>query len=270
MENQMDIPKMGFGTYGRTGEDGIDAILCALRTGYRHLDTAQSYDTEYEVGEAFRRSGLGRDEVFMTTKISTDNFGKGQLFPSLESSLKIMGLVQADLTLIHWPSPNGAVPLEVYLVQLAEAQAQGLTRLIGVSNFTIALLKQAASILGKGRIVNNQFELNPNLQNKELATYCLENGISVTCYLPIARGRLASDPLLQSIARNHDATVEQVILAFEFAKGYCAIPTSARPERIRSNFEATKLTLQLEEIAQIEALDKNSRMIDPDWGPDWD
>jgi len=181
-----------------------------------------------------------------------------------------MRIDQVDLTLIHWPAPNGAIPLKVYLSQIAEAQERGLTRLIGVSNFTIALLQQAEEIVGKGRIVNNQFELNPLIQNKKLAEYCQRNDIIVTCYLPIARGTLSGDPVLCAIAGNHGATVEQVIIAFELAKGYCAIPTSGRAERIRSNFAAGKLRLKQEEIALIEALDRNQRTIDPDWGPDWD
>ena len=210
------------------------------------------------------------NSVFVTTKISTDNFGPGLLVPSLRDSLKAMQMEQVDLTLIHWPSPRGRVALEVYLTQLAEAQDAGLTRLIGVSNFTIALLDQAERILGPGRIVNNQFELNPYLQNKKLARHCQSKDISVTCYLPIAKGTLSDDPVLKRIAGAHGATVEQVILAFEFAKGYNAIPTSSRADRIRSNFEATKLRLDPADIAAIETLDRGQRAIDPEWGPDWD
>jgi 2,5-diketo-D-gluconate reductase B len=154
--------------------------------------------------------------------------------------------------------------------QLAEAHALGLTRLIGVSNFTIAMLKEAQAILGDLPIANNQFELNPLMQNKRLASYCKEAGISVTCYLPIARGILGDVPEVAEIAASHKATPEQVALAFEFAKGYIAIPTSGKAERIRSNFEATKLMLTEDEIRTIEGVDRGQRVIDPDWGPDWD
>jgi 2,5-diketo-D-gluconate reductase B len=263
-------PRMGFGTYGRQGEAGVDAMLFALETGYRHLDTAQTYETEREVGEAVRRSGLSRDEVFLTTKISTQNYGEGMLIDSLRRSLDNLGVEQVDLTLLHWPSPNGRQPLQSYLLPLVEAQDLGLTRLVGTSNFTIALLEEAERLVGPGCIVNNQVELNPYIQNKVLANYCLEKGISVTCYQPIAQGLLANDPVLSNIARNHDASVEQVALAFEMAKGYAAIPTSGKQARIRSNFEALHLVLTGDEIARIEAIDKNRRAIDPDWGPDWD
>lgn len=270
MQNQTNIPQMGFGTYGRQGDAGIAALLVALETGYRHFDTAQDYDTETEVGEAIKRSGLKRSDVFVTTKISTHNLGPGQLIPSLERSLDTLQLDQLDLTLIHWPSPNGAVPLEVYIEQLAEAHALGLTKLVGVSNFTIALLEQAKASMGNVPISNNQVELNPLLQNKRLATYCKNEGISVTCYLPIARGVLGDVPIIRDLAIKYHATPEQIALAFEFAKGYIAIPTSGRAERIRANFEAIKLSLSVEDIAAIESIDCGQRAINPDWGPNWD
>jgi 2,5-diketo-D-gluconate reductase B len=270
MQNQYDIPMMGFGTYGRTGAAGVEAMLVAFEAGYRHFDTAQDYGTEGQVGQAVQRSGLDRTEVFVTTKIATGNLGRGALVPSLRRSLENLRLDRLDLTLIHWPSPNGAIPLPVYIEQLAEAHALGLTRLIGVSNFTIAMLEEAQAILGDLPIANNQFELNPLLQNKKLANYCTDKGISVTCYLPIARGILGKVPVIAEIAARHQATSEQVALAFEFAKGYIAIPTSGKPERIRSNFLATKLTLTDADIRAIEAVDRGQRMIDPAWGPDWD
>ena len=261
---------MGFGTFGRAGPGGVAAILTALETGYRHLDTAQTYQTERECGEALRQSGLKRDEVFLTTKISTDNFAPGKLVPSLRKSLDALGIDRVDLTLIHWPAPNGALPLPVYLEQLAAAHAIGLTRLVGVSNFTIAHLRDAKAILGALPITNNQVELNPYLQNRNLVTYCKSNNISVTCYLPIARGRLAGDPVLEPIARRHDATVEQIALAFEMQMGLIVIPTSGKAERIKSNYAAINIRLAPEEIAAIEAIDRGERVIDPAWGPAWD
>jgi 2,5-diketo-D-gluconate reductase B len=261
---------MGFGTYGRTGEAGIAAMLVALETGYRHLDTAQDYGTEKEVGQALRRSDLPRSAVFVTTKVATGNLGPGALVASLRQSLDNLQVERLDLALIHWPSPHNAVPLPVYIEQLAEAHALGLTRLIGVSNFPIAMLEAAQAVLGDLPIANNQVELNPLMQNSKLANYCTQRGISVTCYLPIARGILGDVPVIADIAARHAATPEQVALAFEFAKGYIAIPTSGRAERIRSNYLATRLTLDAADIAAIEAVDRGQRVIDPAWGPDWD
>lgn len=269
-KNQYDMPLMGFGTFGRNGEEGIEAILTALEVGYRHIDTAQTYDTEAECGEAIRRSGVNRTDIFVTTKISTDNFGPGQLVPSLKRSLDQLGMDQVDLTLIHWPSPHGKVPLNVYMEQLAEAHAEGLTARVGVSNFTIALLAQAQEIMGDLKLVNNQFENHPYLQNALLTEYCKRNDISVTCYLPIARNAIADDPVLQRVARAHDCTVQQAALAFSMARGLCVIPASANPDRIATNFAAQQIELTDAEVATIAAIDRNERQIDFDWAPDWD
>ncbi len=265
-----DMPRLGLGTYGRRSDDGAAAIRTALEVGYRHIDTAQSYYTEVEVGEALRQSGIPRDEVFITTKIDMPNYGEGRLIPSLRQSLRNIGLDQVDLTLIHWPSPRNEVPLETYLTQIAHAQDQGLTRLIGVSNFPIALLKDTDRILGAGRIATNQIELNPMFQNRKLADYCAGQGLLITCYQPIAKGRVAHSPTLQRIAAAYGATPEQVALAWELANGHAVIPASSNAERIASNFAALKLSLATEDMASIATIPDGPRAIDPDWGPDWD
>ena len=265
----MEIPRLGFGTYGRTGADGIRALETALAAGYRHFDTAQSYNTESEVGAAIRSSGLARKEVWVTTKIDMANFGPGRLIPSLEHSIERLGLTP-DLTLIHWPSPNGELALPVYLDQIAEAKVRGLTREIGVSNFPVALLTEAEARLGKGEILTNQFELNPLFRNRSLAVFCQSKGILVTCYQPLAQGRISGSPTAAAIAARLNATAGQVALAWELAKGYAAIPTSSRTDRIVSNFAALKLTLSEADIAAIENLPQAARSIDPGWGPAWD
>lgn len=264
------IPAMGFGTYRRKGDAGLNAILLALETGYRHLDTAQSYDSERECGEALRRSGLGRDAVFVTTKIDMPNYGKGKLVPSLRRSLDALELASVDLTLIHWPVPETELAMAVYLEQLSEAQGLGLTQRIGVSNFTRALIDRAVGILGPGVIVNNQVEAHPYLQNRALVAHCQDRGISVTGYLPIARGTLGEDPVMQAVASRHDATVEQVALAFGLQRGLIVIPTSGNAERIAINFAARNLTLGADDMAAIEGLDRGHRMVDPSSAPDWD
>lgn len=270
MAYQGEIPRLGFGTYGRTGAEGEAAILAAIEAGYRHIDTAQSYDTEAEVGRAIRASGLPRDEIFVTTKVTTERLGPGQVVPSLEESLERLGLDTVDLALIHWPAPNGAIAPGVYLEQIAEAKARGLAQRIGVSNFTIALIDTARAMLGDGEMATNQIELNPKFQNRKVADHCNEAGILVTCYQPIARGRLNEDPVLTRIAEAHGATTSQVALAWELANGYAAIPTSSRPERIRENFAAGALKLTQQDLAAIDALEQAPRRVDPDWGPDWD
>lgn len=262
---------MGFGTYGRTGPEGIEALLFALETGYRALDTAQSYDTEYECGEALRRSGLQRDEVFLTTKIEGKNSAAGRLLQSLEQSCDRLGVDSVDLTLIHWPvGPAGRLDMEGYLPELLEAQARGLTRLIGGSNFTIADLEAVERIAGPGAFDNNQFERHPLLQNQKLVNYCNKNEISVTCYLPLARGACAGVPEIEAIAARHGASVHQVALAFSLNQGLIVIPTSGKHERIAENFAARDIKLSADEIATIAGADRGARQINPSWSPEWD
>lgn len=265
------IPAMGFGTFGRTGEAGIEAILFALETGYRHLDTAQSYGTEAECGEALRRSGLPRDEVFVTTKITGDNCHGGKLRDSLERSRETIGVEQLDLVLIHWPlGPGGRFPMPVYLEELVEAQQAGLTRLIGVSNFTIADLEEAEQLIGAGRLATNQVERHPYLQNRRLVADCRRRGIAVTCYLPLARGACAGDPVIEPIAARHGVTAHHVALAYSLNQGHIIIPTSGQKDRIRANFGARDIMLSAEELAAIDGCDRNGRQINPAWVPAWD
>ncbi|WP_417271691.1 aldo/keto reductase [Celeribacter sp.] len=266
----IEIPRIGYGTYGRSGSGGIAAIRTALDAGYRHLDTAQSYETEKETGAGLRESGLDRDEVFITTKVTQANYAPGCLVPSLRDSCEALGVERVDLTLLHWPAPNGDRPLTAYLPQLLEAQEQGLTRLIGVSNFPIALLEEAERIAGPNRISTNQVECNILFQNKILADYCGRKGILLTCYQPIAHGNATTDPAMMEIARELDATPAQVALAWCLAKGYAAIPTSSKPARIRENFGATRVTLSPGHLARIAKIPQHPRSIAPDWGPEWD
>lgn len=264
------MPLLGFGTYGRTGTGGIAQLVTAFETGYRHFDTAQDYNTEREVGIAVRQSGLPRNKIFITTKVATTNLSNYKVVESLEKSLNILQMDHVDLALIHWPSPNGELPLAVYLDQMLEAKSKNLAKNIGVSNFTIALLDEAISRAGPGVIVNNQVELNPWLQNRKLANHCKNKGVSVTCYCPILRGQLRSDSVLSRIASAHKATVEQVALAFEISQGYTAIPTSSKTDRIRSNFAALNLRLSPTNVSDILTCDRGHRTIDPSWGPEWD
>lgn len=271
MTDQALIPRIGFGTFDRTGEAGIATMLLALETGYRHLDTAQSYGTEGECGEALRRSGLRRDEVFLTTKVTGENCQPGKMVASLEQSRDALGVDTIDLTLIHWPvGPSGAFDKSSMFDQLLDAQSRGLTRLIGVSNFTIADLEATKPLLGNVKLATNQFERHPFLQNTRLVNYCRDNGITVTCYLPLARGACAGNPTMEAIAKTHVATPHQVALAFSLAQGHVVIPTSGKPERVRENFDAGRLKLSATELEAIERLDRKGRQINPVWSPKWD
>ena len=160
--------------------------------------------------------------------------------------------------------------MEVYLPELAEAQQLGLTRLIGVSNFTIADIARAVSLLGAGRIATNQVERHPLLRNQRLVDYCVGHGIAVTCYLPLARGRCAGVPVIEEIARAHDATPHQIALAMSLAEGHIVIPTSRHRARIEENFAARHIALTPAELERLKAADRGDRQIDPVWSPKWD
>jgi 2,5-diketo-D-gluconate reductase B len=265
-----DIPKLGLGTFGRTGEAGIAALLTALEMGYRHIDTAQSYDTESSVGEAVRRSGLARSDVFITTKVADTNLEKADFLPSVERSLETLGVDAVDLLLIHWPSDKDAVPFEDYMLSLAQARDNGWAKQIGVSNYPIALLDRAEALLGEGALSTNQVELHPFLQAPKLREYAASKNLPLTAYMPLAKGKVSTDPVLVEIGEKHGVTATAISLAFLMAEGHIVIPASSNPDRLRQNMIANSVRLDAEDIAAIRKLDSGHRMIDPDKAPAWD
>lgn len=265
------IPAFGLGTFRLKEQVVIDSVTNALALGYRLIDTAQIYGNEAEIGQAIADSGVPRQDLFLTTKIWTDNLAQDRLIPSLKDSLARLRTEQVDLTLIHWPSPGGAVPMAEYLGALAEAKAQGLTRLIGVSNFTTALLREAIGILGAAQIATNQVELSPYLQNRPLAAFAREQGIHLTSYMTLAYGKVLGDPVLQAIAQAHGATPAQVALAWALQQGHAVIPSSTRRENLAGNLKARQLRLRDAEMARIGALDRGERLANPEGlAPAWD
>lgn len=267
----MSIPTFGVGTFRLTGQTVIDSVRTALEVGYRAIDTAQIYGNEAEVGQAIAESGVARADLFLTTKIWTANYAKDKLVASLRDSLDKLRTDAVDLTLIHWPAPGNGVALPEYMEALAEAKALGLTRQIGISNFNIALTRQAIDVVGKGEIATNQVELSPYLQGAKLTAFLQEQGIAVTSYMTLAYGKVLKDPVLARIAAKHDATVAQVALAWALQLGYAVIPSSTRRENLASNLLARDLTLAADDMAAIAALERNGREVDPaGLAPEWD
>ena len=264
------IPKFGLGTFGRTGEDGVAALLGALEIGYRHIDTAQSYDTESSVGEAVRRSGLPRSDVFITTKVADTNLAEADFLPSVERSLETIGVDAVDLLLVHWPSNKDSVPFETYMLALAQARERGWATRIGVSNYPMALLDRAEALLGAGALSTNQVELHPFLQSPKLVGYARSKNLPLTAYMPLAKGRVGDDAVLARIGEKYDVTAAAISLAFLMAEGHIVIPASSNPERLRQNMTATTVTLDAGDIAAIRKLDRGDRMINPDKAPPWD
>ncbi|WP_298924665.1 2,5-didehydrogluconate reductase DkgB [uncultured Ramlibacter sp.] len=265
------IPPFGLGTYRLKGQTVIDSVRNGLALGYRLVDTAQIYGNEAEVGQAIADSGVARQDLFLTTKIWVDHYAADKLIPSLKESLAKLRTEQVDLTLIHWPSPGGAVPVAEFMGALAQAKAQGLTRLIGVSNFNIALMQEAIAAVGAQEIATNQVELHPYLQNRKLAAFAQSQGIAVTSYMTLAYGEVLKDPVLLQIAGAHAATPAQVALAWAMQQGYAVIPSSTQRVNLESNLQARHLKLSAAQMEQIAALERGHRLVNPErLAPAWD
>lgn len=267
----MIVPALGLGTFRLKDQVVIDSVRTGLQLGYRAIDTAQIYGNEAEIGQAIADSGIGRDQLFLTSKIWTDNFNADKLIPSLKESLAKLRTDHLDLTLIHWPSPKGAVPVAEFIGALAQAQRQGLTRHIGVSNFTIDLLQQAIAVVGEGVIVTNQIELHPYLQNRTLVSFMQEQGIAVTSYMTLGYGKVLQDPVIQAIAERHGASPAQVALAWAMQLGYAVIPSSTKRDNLAGNLKARELRLTDDDMARMAALERGERLVSPEsLAPNWD
>lgn len=266
----MNIPVLGLGTFRLKDSIAFNSVKIALEVGYRHIDTAQIYDNEKEVGAAILESKINRDEIFVTTKIWTENLSAKKLIPSLKESLVKLKTPYVDLTLIHWPSPNGEVALEESLHALMEAKELGFTKEIGVSNFPIAELKKTIEILGEEEIFTNQIEVHPYLQNKNLIDFCNEHGILVTAYMPLAYGKVVQDPILVSIGEKYGITAADVTLAWLHQQDLVIIPSSTKKEHLESNLNFPEITFSKQELTKIAALNNGTRLANPAFAPKWD
>ena len=266
-----DIPLFGLGTFRLKGQTAIDSVATGLELGYRAVDTAQIYGNEAEVGQAIAESGVPRNAIFLTTKIWTANYARDKLIPSLKDSLAKLRTDHADLVLIHWPSPGGEVPVAEFMGALAEAKAQGLARRIGVSNFNIALMREAIAAVGAKEIATNQIELHPYLQNRKVVEFAQSQGIQITSYMTLAYGEVLKDPVILQIANRLQATPAQVTLAWAMQLGYAVIPSSTKRANLASNLKACELTLSDADMALIASLDRGQRLTSPKGiAPNWD
>lgn len=267
----MTIPAFGLGTFRLQDDVVIHSVKTALELGYRTIDTAQIYENEAAVGQAIAESGVARDELFITTKIWTENLAADKLIPSLQQSLAKLRTDYVDLTLIHWPSPGAAVSVKESMQALMAAKEAGLTRQIGISNFPIALMKEAIAAVGAENIATNQIELHPFLQNRQVVEFAKQQGIHITSYMTLAYGEALKEQVIKQIAQKHQATPAQVVLAWALALGYAVIPSSTKRENLASNMAAQDLKLDADDMAQIAALDRQQRLVSPEGlAPDWD
>ncbi len=269
---QANIPVLGLGTWQSTGQDCIDVVKKGLQMGYEHIDTAQAYDNEKEVGEGIKQSGVARDKFFLTTKIFPDDmkFEPEKLKAAAQKSLENLGVEYIDLLLLHWPDDR--VPLSETIPALCELQKQGLTRHIGVSNFNIANIIEAKKHADVP-IVVNQVEFHPFIKQDTLQTFLNNHHILLEAYSPLARGDVFDNDIIKEIADNHNVTPAQISLAWILSdKHRVAIPKTSNPDHLQGNLDATKVELSADELEKIGKLaSSDGRKIEhPDYTPVWD
>ena len=269
---QANIPVLGLGTWQSTGQDCVDVVSQALKMGYEHIDTAQAYGNEKEVGQGIKQSGVSRDKFFLTTKIFPDDmkFEPEKLIAAAKRSLADLDTNYVDLLLLHWPDDR--VPLSETIPALCELQKQGLTRHIGVSNFNIANIIEAEKYADVP-IVVNQVEFHPLIKQKTLQTFLNNHHILLEAYSPLARGDVFDNEIIKEIADKHNVTPAQISLAWILAdKHRIAIPKTANPDHLQGNLDAINVQLSADEIEKISSLARadGRKIKHPDYSPEWD
>ena len=264
------IPLIGLGTWELRGRSCVRVVEQALRRGYRHVDTAELYDNEREVGEGLRAAGIKRDEVFITTKVWPSHFAPRELERSAQASLTRLQLSYVDLLLLHWPNPQ--IPLRDTLGALCKVKRMGLARHIGVSNFTVALIEDAVK-LAEEPLVCNQIEVHPFIDQSKVIAACRRHGMAVVAYSPVARGGASRDKVLSRIGKAHGKTAAQVSLRFLVQSGIVVIPRTGRLERLSENLAIFDFELSAAEMAEIARLaHRDGRIVDYAYSgsPQWD
>lgn len=255
------IPQLGFGVFEVEPEATHDAVLHALQTGYRMIDTAAMYGNEAEVAEAIASSGLERSEVFITTKVWNDDHGRDRTMRAFERSLKRLSSEWVDLYLIHWPAPTQGRYVETWQA-MCELREQGRTRSIGVSNFLPEHIERVIDATGVAPAVN-QIELHPRLQQRELRAFHEEHSLVTESWSPLGRGALLDDPVVRELAAQTGRTPAQVLLRWNVQLGCVVIPRSVRAQRIKENAQIFDFELNHEQMEAIARLDREQRI-----GPD--
>ena len=263
------IPALGFGTYELTGSDCREMVRVALEAGYRHIDTAQVYDNEEQVGAGIKDAGTDRESFFLTTKVWFDNYKPAELETSVETSLRKLKTDYVDLLLLHWPVFEGS--MEPTLEALLKQKEKGRTKAAGISNFTLSQLEKACEITGH-ELVTNQVEYHPFLDQSKMLDRLAKKEMALTAYSPLARGKIFEDETVTEIARQHGVDAAQITLAWLLGQpDVVAIPKSSSRDHVLSNFKGAEIELSVEERAAIDKLgSREGRIIDPSFAPDWD
>jgi len=261
LNNGVEVPALGLGTYKLVGEAAYAPVRAALGCGYRHIDTASFYENEEAVGRAVRESGVPREEVFITSKVWNTEQGYDRTLQACERSLARLGTDHLDLYLVHWPVPGKR--LETYRA-LERLYEEGRVRAIGVSNFTVRHLEE---LYGACQVMPavNQVEMSPFLYQKELLEHCRGRNVLVTAFSPLARGQALGDPVLAEVAARHRRSPAQVMIRWCLQKGMAVIPRSADPAHIKENADVFDFSLDEEDMARLDLLHTGLRTTtDPD------
>jgi 2,5-diketo-D-gluconate reductase B len=266
--NGARIPAVGLGTMTLKDAACVEIVQEALRVGYRHLDTAQMYGNEAEIGAALAQTDVKRADIHVTTKVSREFLAPDAMRRVAEESLRKLRLDYVDLYLIHWPAAG--MDVQRAMESLMRLQAGGLAKHIGVSNFPVALMRRCIEE-ARAPIVCNQVEYHVMLDQTKVLAYARAHGIAVTAYCPLARGNLGEVEALARIARKHGATPAQIALKWLLDQdGVAAIPKASRAANQQENWDAQKIVLDGEDRAAIAALPKSRRIVNPAAGPKWD
>jgi 2,5-diketo-D-gluconate reductase B len=264
----IDVPEIGLGTYKLYGRDCYQTVRSALDIGYTHIDTAQMYKNEKEIGEAMRKSGLNREDLFLTTKIWHTNLEHDDVLQTVEDSLKEFDTPYVDLLLIHWP--NNKISLEKTFEAMLILRDQGKALNIGVSNFTLSMMKYALEEL-RVPLLCNQVEFHPYLGQFDLLDYSYEKEFLVTAYSPLAKGDVSENQTLIEIGNKHGKTAAQVALRWLIEQeNVVAIPKASSESHLRENIDIVDFALTDEQFETIDNLDKSMRYVNPTFAPDWD
>jgi 2,5-diketo-D-gluconate reductase A len=263
LNNGVSIPQLGFGVFLIEPDETKDATLAALEVGYRHIDTAEMYGNEAQVGEAVRASGIDRDDIFVTSKLNNSFHDYEDALNAFDQTLKDLAFDYLDLFLVHWPLPGVGDFVETWKA-MEEIYRSGRCRAIGVSNFQKHHLQR---LFDETEIVPaiNQIEVHPYLTQDELRAFGAEHGIPTEAWSPLGRGAVLEEPTLVQIAKQHDRTPAQVTLRWALQRGDIVFPKSVNRHRMEENFDVFGFELSQDEIDQISALNRDERI-----GPDPD
>ena len=261
------IPTIGLGTMTLKDAIAIDTISAALRMGYRHLDTAASYGNERENGEGLRASGIRREDVFICTKVRQNDLMPDDFQRVIDQSLVNLKLPYVDLLLIHWNNPD--IPLKTSIGALCKAKRDGKTKHVGVANFTTATLDEAWSVAGEP-LVCNQIEVHPFINQDKVLAACKKHRMAVVAYVPVARGKVPGNEVLERIGKAHGKSAAQVSLRYLVQQGIVVIPRTSKVERLKENFDVFDFTLSDAEMREIHKLGgRDGRIVDWTWSPNW-